>query len=107
MPLSVPALQSELAAIGLSPRGLSRAQAAAYLGVSPNTFDTLVADGRMPAPKAIGVRRVWDRLALDAAFQALPDTRRGATGAPGNPNDRAAPGEEADNPWDDPAPAAA
>jgi predicted DNA-binding transcriptional regulator AlpA len=37
----------------LSPRGLSREQAAAYVGISPSLFDALVKDGRMPAPKRI------------------------------------------------------
>src|SRR5690242_17745827 len=32
----------------LPPRGLSRVQAAAYVGVSPVLFDELVKDGRMP-----------------------------------------------------------
>ncbi len=57
----------------LPPRGLCRVQAAAYVGVSPGTFDAMVADRRMPGPKEIGTRRVWDRLALDRAFEALPD----------------------------------
>ena len=58
----------------LAPRGLSRVQAAAYIGVSPTLFDQMVKDGRMPRPKLINSRRVWDRLALDEAFAALPDT---------------------------------
>ena len=56
----------------LAPRGLSRVQAAAYVGISPSLFDRLVADGRMPPPKVIESRRVWDRFQLDAAFSALP-----------------------------------
>jgi hypothetical protein len=56
----------------LAPRGLSRVQAAAYVGVSPGTFDAMVADGRMPAPKRINVRKVWDRIQLDEAFAGLP-----------------------------------
>jgi excisionase family DNA binding protein len=52
---------------------LSREQAAAYLGISPGTFNLMVDDGRMPAPKVINTRLVWDRLALDQAFEALPD----------------------------------
>jgi predicted DNA-binding transcriptional regulator AlpA len=56
----------------LAPRGLSREQAAAYVGVSPSLFDILVKDGRMPAPKRINSRTVWDRLQLDAAFASLP-----------------------------------
>lgn len=57
----------------LAPRGLSREQAAAYIGVSSTKFVQLVSDELMPQPKIIGTRRVWDRLALDAAFSALPD----------------------------------
>ena len=51
---------------------LSREQAAAYVGVSPSLFDTLVKDGRMPTPKRINARTVWDRVQLDVAFAALP-----------------------------------
>lgn len=57
----------------LPPRGLSRIYAAAYIGVSPTKFDELVADKRMPRPKRIDGRRVWDRLKLDEAFAALDD----------------------------------
>ncbi len=56
----------------LAPRGLSRVQSAAYVGVGPTKFDEMVKDGRMPKPKQIDGRNVWDRLALDAAFAALP-----------------------------------
>lgn len=57
----------------LPPRGLSRVQAAAYIGVSPTLFDLMVKDGRMPVPKRINARTVWDRVKLDAAFAALSD----------------------------------
>lgn len=53
------------------PRGLSRVEAARYIGVSPGTFDRLVAEKKMPAPREIGTRRVWDRTQLDRAFDAL------------------------------------
>jgi hypothetical protein len=33
----------------------------------------MVKDGRMPPPKRINGRTVWDRKRLDAAFDALPD----------------------------------
>jgi predicted DNA-binding transcriptional regulator AlpA len=62
-------------------RGLSREEAAVYVGVSTTKLDEMVADGRMPKPKEIDARRVWDVRALDTAFDALPDV-----------------GEE--NPWD-------
>jgi predicted DNA-binding transcriptional regulator AlpA len=57
----------------LPPRGLSRVQAAAYIGVSPSLFDEMVIDGRMPKPTRINSRTVWDRVKLDDAFAALPD----------------------------------
>jgi predicted DNA-binding transcriptional regulator AlpA len=56
----------------IPPRGLSRVEAAGYIGVSPTTFDKLVADGRMPAPKRINARTVWDIRRLDLAFDNLP-----------------------------------
>jgi predicted DNA-binding transcriptional regulator AlpA len=57
----------------ITPRGLSRVEAAIYIGISPSLFDQMVKDGRMPAPKAINGRVVWDRYRLDEAFEALPD----------------------------------
>ena len=54
-------------------RGLSREEAAVYVGVSSTKFDEMVAGGLMPKPKEIGARRVWDLRALDSAFDALPD----------------------------------
>lgn len=57
------------------PRGVSRVAAAQYVGVSPTTFDKMVVDGRMPRPKKIGARTVWDRRELDVAFSALPNDR--------------------------------
>ena len=57
----------------LAPRGLSRVQAAAYIGVSPSLFDAMVKDGRMPKAARINSRTVWDRIKLDAAFAALAD----------------------------------
>jgi predicted DNA-binding transcriptional regulator AlpA len=57
----------------LAPRLISREAAAAYVCVSPNTFDEMVADGRMPRPRSLGdKRRAWDVRALDAAIDRLP-----------------------------------
>lgn len=53
------------------PRGLNRVEAARYIGVSPGTLDKLIAEGRMPEPKPVGARRVYDRNALDYYFDAL------------------------------------
>lgn len=69
----------------VSRRGFKRAEAAAYVGLGETKFDELVKDGRMPRPKRIDGRVVWDRLALDAAFDALPDDGEG---------------EGSENPWD-------
>lgn len=59
-------------AFPLPPRGLQREVAAGYVGISATKFDEMVADGRMPRPKRIDGRKVWDRAALDVAFDALP-----------------------------------
>jgi predicted DNA-binding transcriptional regulator AlpA len=57
----------------LPPRLIGREGAAAYLSVSPNTFDEMVRDGRMPRPILLGERRrAWDVRALDAAIDLLP-----------------------------------
>jgi hypothetical protein len=65
---------------------LSREQSAEYIGVSPSLFDAMVKDGRMPGPKRINARTVWDRLGLDEAFAALPTNDPSTT-----------------NPWDEDA----
>jgi predicted DNA-binding transcriptional regulator AlpA len=55
----------------LAPRGLSRVQAAEYVGVGVSKFDEMVRDGRMPKPNRVDGRAIWDRLELDEAFSAL------------------------------------
>jgi predicted DNA-binding transcriptional regulator AlpA len=57
----------------LAPRGLSRVQAAEYIGVGATKFDEMVADGRMPKPKRIDGRTVWDRVKVDERFAALEE----------------------------------
>ena len=44
-----------------------------YIGISASKFDELVCDGRMPAPKRIDSRKLWDVHRLDLAFNSLPD----------------------------------
>jgi predicted DNA-binding transcriptional regulator AlpA len=61
-------------------RGLNREEAADYIGVSASLFDEMVRDGRMPKPKRINSRTVWDVRALDRSFDALP----GDAGAEGD-----------------------
>jgi hypothetical protein len=53
------------------PRGLRRLVAASYVGVSPNLWDSMVADGRMPKPKRVDGRTIWDKVAVDRAFDLL------------------------------------
>ena len=53
--------------------GLSRAEAAEYVGVSPRLFDEMVSDGRMPKPKRVNSRLIWSRRALEIAFAELPE----------------------------------
>jgi excisionase family DNA binding protein len=74
---------------GISPRGLSRTEAAAYVGLGTTSFDYLIRAGRLPAPIRVGRRVLWDRGALDAALAAMA----GGTSPP------AANGAEP-NPWD-------
>lgn len=63
--------------LSLPPRGLSRVVAAGYLGISTGLFDQMVADGRMPQPKVINSRKVWDRLAIDRHFDELGEADDG------------------------------
>lgn len=66
----------------VSPRGLSRADAAAYVGISATLFGQLVEAGVFPAPKRLAGRCVWDRVSLDRAFDDLPEVLTpGQTGA--------------------------
>lgn len=67
------ASRPDLSPLKMQARGLSRVHAAIYVGISPSKFDEMVEDGRMPKPKTIDRRRVWDRRRLDEAFEALPD----------------------------------
>ena len=63
----------ELLPRSLPPRGLNREIAATYIGVSPSKFDELVQQGKMPLPKRIDRRKLWDRRAIDSAFDVLQD----------------------------------
>jgi hypothetical protein len=53
-------------------RGLSRVEAALYLGISPSKFDELRKDGRIGPARLIDGRKVWDVRELDLVFEALP-----------------------------------
>jgi hypothetical protein len=52
----------------VTPRGLSREEAAEYWGIGVTLFDQ-----HAPPPKRIGTRNVWDIRALDKAFDRLPE----------------------------------
>lgn len=58
--------------ISYPPRGLSREEAARYIGVGTTKFDEMVAQRRMPKPRRAGGRVIWDRVELDIAFGDLP-----------------------------------
>ena len=63
---------ADILPLSCPPCGLSRVQSAAFVGVGTTKFDEMVADGRMPKPKRVDGRNIWDRLALDEDFAALP-----------------------------------
>lgn len=56
----------------IEPRLLRRERAAAYLDMSPVSFDKLVKGGVLPAPKRLHSFKVWDRSDLDALADTLP-----------------------------------
>lgn len=57
----------------LPPRLIGRDAAAAYVCLSPHTFDDLVERKLMPKPCILGdKRRAWDVRELDVAADALP-----------------------------------
>lgn len=70
----------------IEPRLLRRERAAAYLDISAGSFDKLVRDGVLPAPKVLHSFKVWDRADLDALAESLPYDGRVA---------------EVDTSWDD------
>ena len=61
-------------------RGLSREEAAVYIGVSPGKFDELIDNHRMPRARCIDGRKVWDVRELDLSFDALPRDDGGGNG---------------------------
>ncbi|HYK48498.1 MAG TPA: helix-turn-helix domain-containing protein [Terriglobales bacterium] len=53
-------------------RGLSRVEAAQYLGISPSKFDELRHSGQIGPAKIIGSRLLFDVYLLDEFFDNLP-----------------------------------
>jgi predicted DNA-binding transcriptional regulator AlpA len=57
----------------LAPRIISRESAAAYICVSPNVWDAMVEDGRMPKARILTGKRIgWDVREIDIHVDALP-----------------------------------
>src|SRR5437879_4187442 len=52
--------------------GLSGGAAAEFMVIGTTLFDRMVSDGRMPLPRALDGRTVWDREEVEAAFRELP-----------------------------------
>lgn len=63
---------SKYRATNLPRRGLSREEAAIYLGIGVTKFDELRTTQAISPPRVIGGRRLWDIRDLDMAFDALP-----------------------------------
>jgi hypothetical protein len=53
-------------------RGLSRVEAAMYLGISPSKFDELRKSGRIGPAKILDSRKLYAIEMLDEFFDALP-----------------------------------
>lgn len=57
--------------VKVAPRGLRRADAATYLGISLSHFDKQVKAGAIPAPREMFGVTIWDRVTLDALFDGV------------------------------------
>lgn len=64
--------------------GLPEPEAAAAIGISPNKFRELVEGGRLPRPRALDGRFVWDVEELWEAFKAFPHDREPSPQAGGS-----------------------
>jgi predicted DNA-binding transcriptional regulator AlpA len=63
---------SEIVRVVVQPRrGLSRVEAARYVGIGTTKFDEMVADRRMPQAFRIDGRVLWDIHDLDAALDNI------------------------------------
>ncbi|WP_395698728.1 helix-turn-helix transcriptional regulator [Methylocella sp.] len=65
----------------LPPRLIVADAAAAYVGLSGSKFLALVKEGRAPAPRLTGGRRVWDVRELDTFVDDLPHDAEAAAPA--------------------------
>ena len=71
---------------GVLPLGLTREQAAEFIGVSVSTFDRMVATGEMPRPRKVRGCVRWDAIELAEAFRKLP-RQGGESGKPAEADD--------------------
>jgi predicted DNA-binding transcriptional regulator AlpA len=65
--------------LAVTPRLLTRQQAAEYCGLSPAGFSMWIKQGRLPGP-ILGTNR-WDLRAIDRALDALSNIQYGDSGA--------------------------
>jgi predicted DNA-binding transcriptional regulator AlpA len=52
--------------------GLSRGEAAHFVGVSPGLFDRMIDEGVLPSPRIFGARKLWLIPELQSAMMELP-----------------------------------
>ena len=57
---------------GIIPFAVSRDTGAALLGISGGTFDKLVRAGKLPEPREVESRILWDAKEIEAAWRAMP-----------------------------------
>lgn len=82
--------RNEVLPASLPPFGVGRIKAAALFDISESLFDKLVAIGKMPQPRRIEGRMIWDVSELAEAFRSLPHREGDLDVLSGS-----------DNPWDD------
>lgn len=78
--LSKMARRTVLSAVQPIPRrGLSRVEAAMYIGISASKFDELRKSGRIGPAKILDGRKLFAIEMLDEFFEALPDETHDST----------------------------
>lgn len=70
-PQTKAAATAAIVAKGIVPRGLTRAEAAAYVGLSARSFSARVRESKLPPAHPVTGR--WDRAALDRALGPTSD----------------------------------
>lgn len=80
--------RNEILPASLPPFGVSRVKAAALIDISESHFDKLVMLGKMPQPRLVQGRLIWDVMEVAEAFRALPHREGGLDVQ-----------SDADNPW--------